>query len=153
HAGWDLMFGLIGSPYRTEAIGAMQREISNPTHPITQEFLQTLMKLQINADHTWDPPTYDPAHREAWEEYWKKREAHERELMRAALLPVVTALPQKTDRAHAVTLHTIAESSDLLDAITASQIRKELVEEWATLPENTKQKLIQYRWFLVAGPD
>jgi hypothetical protein len=153
NAGWELMFGIVGSPYRSEAIGSMQREISNPAHPITQEFLQTLTKLQINADPAWDPPTYDPAHQEALQEYWKKRQEHERDQMRAALVPVITALPHKADRAHAVTLHTIAESSELLDAATAAQIRKQLIEEWETLPENTKQELIQYRWFLVAGPD
>jgi hypothetical protein len=153
HAGWDLMFGLVGSPHRAEVIGAMQREISNPTHPISQDFLYTLTKLQITSDPSWDPPPYDPAHAEVSQEFWQKRQAHERDLMRAALLPVVTALPLKTDRAHAVTLHTIAESSDLLDAATSSQIRKQLVEQWAALPENTKQELIQYRWPLIAGPD
>src|SRR4029077_12280645 len=45
--GWDLMFGLFGSPYRAEAIAAMQREISSPDHPITQDFLQTFTKLQL----------------------------------------------------------------------------------------------------------
>jgi hypothetical protein len=51
--GWDLMFGLFGSPYRAEAIAAMQREINNPDHAITQDFLHTLTKLQINADTSW----------------------------------------------------------------------------------------------------
>jgi hypothetical protein len=45
--GWDLMFGLVGSPYRAEAIAAMQREINSTDHPITQDFLNTLTKLQI----------------------------------------------------------------------------------------------------------
>ena len=54
--GWDLMFGLFGSTYHAEAIAAMQREINNPVHPITQDFLHALTKLQINADISWDPP-------------------------------------------------------------------------------------------------
>ena len=56
------MFGLYGSPYRAEAIAAMQREIKDPDHSITQDFLQTLAKLQIEADPAWDPPEYDPVH-------------------------------------------------------------------------------------------
>jgi len=151
--GWDLMFGLSGSPYRAEAIAAMQREIHNPDHPITQDFLYALTKLQINADTSWDPPEYDPAHPEVSQEYWRKKQAHERELMQAALTPTVVALPQKTGRAQALTVQALAQSSDLLTALTASQIRKQLILKWGDLPEKTKQELIQYRWPLIAGPD
>jgi hypothetical protein len=151
--GWDLMFGLFGSPYRTEATKAMRREMDNFDHPITQDFLYTLTKLQINADTSWDPPAYDFAHPEISQEYWQKRQTHERELMEAALAPTVAALPEKTGRARALTLQALAESSDLLDASTASQIRKQLIAAWGDLPQKTKQELIQYRWPLIAGPD
>ena len=152
-AGWDIMFGLSGSPYRAEAIAAMQREIHNPDHPITQDYLYALTKLQINTDTSWDPPAYDPAHPEVSQEYWRKRQAHERELLQAALTPTVEALPQKTGRAQALTAQALAESADLLTAPTASQIRKQLILKWGDLPEKTKQDLIQYRWPLIAGPD
>jgi hypothetical protein len=151
--GWDLMFGLYGSPYRTDATASMQREINNPDHPITQDFLHTLTKLQISADTSWDPPAGDAAHPEVAQEYWRKRQAHERELMRAAIAPAVAALPQKTGRARALTVDALAESSDLLDASTASQIHKQLIAAWGNLPEKTQQELIQYRWSLIAGPD
>jgi hypothetical protein len=147
------MFGFFGSTYRAEAIAAMQREINNPVHPITQDFLHALTKLQINADISWDPPVYDSAHPELSQEYWQKRQTHERELMQAAIAPTLAALPQKTGRAHALTVQALAESSDLLDASTASQICKELIAAWGDLPEKTKQELIQYRWPLIARPD
>jgi hypothetical protein len=151
--GWDLMFGLFGSPYRAEASAAMQCEINTPDHPITQDFLHALTKLQINADTSWDPPAYDSAHPEVSQEYWRKRQTHEGELMQAAITRTVAALPQKTGRAHALTVQALAESSDLLNASTASQIRKQLIAAWGDLPEKTKQELIQYRWRLIAGPD
>src|SRR5882762_5367822 len=151
--GWDLMFGLFGSAYRAEAIAAMQREINNPDHPITQDFLHTLTKLQINADTSWDPPAYDSAHPEVSQEYWRKRQTHERDLMLAAIAPTVAALPQKTGRTQALTVQALAESSDLLDGSTASQIRKQLIAAWGDLPEKTKQELIEYRWSLIAGAD
>jgi len=147
------MFGLFGSPYRADAIAAMQREINNPDHPITQDFLHTLTKLQINADTLWDPPAYDSEHPEVSQDYWPKRQTHERELMQASIAPTVAALPQKTGRAHALTVQALAESSDLLDVSTAAQIRKQLIAAWGDLPEKTKQELIQYRWPLIAGPD
>ena len=151
--GWDLMFGLFGSPYRGEAIAAMQHEINNPDHPITQDFLHTLTKLQINTDTSWDPPAYDSAHPEVWHEYWRKRQTRERELMQAAITPTVAALPQKTGRALALTARALAESSDLLNAAAASRIRNQLIAAWGDLPEKTRLELIQYRWPLIAGPD
>ena len=151
--GWDLMFGLFGSPYRAEAIAAMQREIHNPDHAITHDFLYTLTKLQINADTSWDPPAYDPAHPEVSQEYWSKRQAHERELMQVAIAPTVAALPQKTARVRALTAQALAESSDLLNATTGSQIRKQLIAAWGDLPDKTRQELIQDRWPLIAGTE
>jgi hypothetical protein len=151
--GWELMFGIFGSPYRAEAIAAMQREVNSPLHPVTQEFLHALTKLQINADASWDPPVYDPARPERSQEYWSKRQGHERELMRAAIAETAAALPQKTGRAHALTVQALAESSDLLNAATASQIRKGLIAAWDDLPDKTKQELIQYRWPVIAGPE
>jgi hypothetical protein len=151
--GWELMFGLFGSPYRTEAIAEMQREINDPSHAITQDFLHTLTKMQINAHSAWDPPTYDPAHPNVSQEYWRKRQAHERELMQAAVAATAAALPQKTGRARALTVQALAESSDLLNAATSSQMRTQLIAVWADLPERTKLELIQYRWALIAGPE
>jgi hypothetical protein len=151
--GWELMFGLFGSSYRAEAIAAMQREISDPDHPMTQDFLHALTRLQINADPAWEPPTYDPAHPKVSQEYWQKRQAHERDLMQAAVSATAAALPQKTGRARALTVQTLTESSDLLSTATASQMRKQLIAVWAELPERTKLELIQYRWPLIAGPE
>jgi hypothetical protein len=151
--GWDLMFGLFGSPYRTEAIVAMQREINVPGHAITQEFLHTLTNLQIHADSAWNPPDYDHAHPDVSQEFWRKRQARERELMRAAIAHTAVALPKKKGQARALTIQALAESSELLTAATASQMRKQLIAVWGDLPEKTKLDLIQYRWPLIAGPE
>ncbi|MDE3136617.1 MAG: hypothetical protein KGL59_08580 [Acidobacteriota bacterium] len=152
-AGFDLMFGLFGSPYRAEAIAAMQTEINDPDHPITQGFLYALTKLQIEADPAWDPPTFNPARTDAWQEYWGKRRAHERELMRAAVAATAAALPQKTGRARAQTVLALVASSDLLSPPTAAQMRQQLIAVWGDLPENTKLELIQFGWPVIGGPD
>src|SRR5262249_30738232 len=94
----------------------------------------------------------DSAHPEVSQEYWSKRQTHERELMQAAIARTVVAFPQKTGRAHALTVQALAEPSDVLKAADASQIRKQLIAAWGDLPEKTKQELIQYRWPLIAGP-
>ena len=151
--GWELMMGLFGSPYQAEAIAAMQREISNPDHAITSDYLRTLVRLQIAADPAWTPPPYDPAHPEASQQFWQKRQARERELMQRVMAATVAALPRKTGKAHAVTVETLAQSEDLLDAATSAQMRKQLVAAWSDLPENTRQRLIEYRWETIAGPE
>ncbi len=103
------MFGLFGSPYRAEVTAEMQREIDDPEHPITRDFLQTLTRLQVNADPKWDPSVYDPADPAAAQEYWRKREDHERDLMQAAVAATAAALPQKKGRARAITGQTLSE--------------------------------------------
>ncbi len=60
--GWDLMFGLYGSPYRQLAIDSMRDEFAAPEHAITSDFLRTLVGLEVSDDHSWDPPSFDPAH-------------------------------------------------------------------------------------------
>jgi hypothetical protein len=73
--------------------------------------------------------------------------------MQAAVAATTAALPQKTGRARALTVQALAESSDLLNATTASQMRKQLIAVWDDLPEKAKLELIQYRWALIAGPE
>jgi len=150
--GWELMMGLFGSPYQTEAIAAMQREISNPDHAITSDYLHTLVRLQITADPAWTPP-YDAARPEISQQFWQKRQARERELMQKATAATVTVLPKKMGKAHALTVEALVQSSDSLDPATAAQMRKQLVGAWSDLPEKTRQELIEYRWPMIAGQE
>jgi hypothetical protein len=159
--GWDLKFGLWGSPYRAEIIAAMQREISSPDHPITQDFLQLFTQLQIAGEAPGDPTASGLVGLQKWQESRQRMEAHERELKKVAITATVAALPQKTGRARALTALTLAtESADMLDKETASQMRRQLIALWADLPEKTRQDLIQDvlpRWGnevpALAGPE
>ena len=144
------MFGLFGSAYRAEAIAAMQREISSPDHPITQDFLKTLTKLQmlqIAGEVPREPAMDDPAALRKFYQSLQNIQAHEPELRKAALAATVAALPQKAGRARALTLVTLAsEKSDLLDKETAAQVHRQLIAEWSNLPEKTRADLIQTGW-------
>jgi hypothetical protein len=48
--GWDLKFGLFGSPYRSTAIEVMKAALNDPQHPVTQEFVQTLAMPEMQSD-------------------------------------------------------------------------------------------------------
>jgi hypothetical protein len=148
--GWDLMFGLFGSPYRTDVIAAMGREINSPDHPITEDFLQTFTKLQllqVVREVPRLPPTDDPIAFRNWNESLQSMMAHEPEVKKAAVASTVAAVPRKTGRARALTVLTLAsESSSLLDKATAAQMRRELAARWGDLPEKTKRDLLQGNW-------
>lgn len=150
--GWDLMFGLYGSPYRQLAIDSMQAELAVPDHAITSEFLQTLVGLQISADSSWDPPAHDPVHPETAQAFWQRRQAHARELMKAEMERVVAVLPRKIGSACALTLNGLLMNGGD-DADLALVIRPALIAAWQDLPAETQQELIQYRWPLIAGPE
>jgi hypothetical protein len=155
-AGGDLMFGLFGSSYRAEAIGAMQREVYSPDHPITQDFLNVFTKLQllqIGNGGAEGAANTRPGFAESLREPGG-REAHEPEVRKAALTATVRALPQKTGRAHELTLVTLAkEKSGLLDRETAAQMHRQLIADWSNLSEKTRADLMQTSWPPLDGTD
>jgi hypothetical protein len=100
-----------------------------------------------------DPATYG-GDLQNWRESWRKMAAREREVKKATLTAVAAALPQKVGRARALTLEALAtEKSDLLDKETASQMRKQLIAKWGSLPDETRQALIRDRWPPLDGPE
>jgi hypothetical protein len=146
--GWELMFGLYGSPYRQVAIDALRAEIAVPTHPITAEFLNALVGLQLSGNPPADPPT-DP---DAVKAFWERRREREQELMKGILEVVVEALPRKVGSARALTLNGVLAAPEA-DQALAARLRPALVAAWLDLPSETQSELIQSRWPLIAGPE
>jgi hypothetical protein len=150
--GWDLMFGLYGSTYRQLAMDSMRDEFAAPEHAITNEFLSTLVGLQVSADPSWDPPSFDQANPEAAHTFWQKRQAHTLELMKVETRRVVAALPRKVGRANALTLDgLLVEGGD--DPALVQLVRPALIAAWDDLPPERQRELIQYRWPLIASPE
>ncbi|WP_321471955.1 hypothetical protein [uncultured Paludibaculum sp.] len=150
--GWDLMFGLYGSPFQKVAIDSMNDELAVPEHPITGEFLGTLVNLQIVADSTWNPPASGPTDSEAARAFWERRRAHTRALADLAVRKVTEALPRKVGVARALTLHGLLVTGDR-DQTSAGKIRPALIATWRDLPRETQSELIRHRWPLIAGPE
>jgi hypothetical protein len=150
-AGWDLMLGLYGSPYRDLAVDSMRDQLAAPGHAITSEFLNALVDLQVSADPAWDPPPAgaDP---EAARGFWERRQAHTQALAKAEMERVMAALAHKTASARALTLNGLLTASGSDQAI-APAVRVALIAVWSDLPGETQRELIQYRWPLIAGPE
>lgn len=64
--GWDLKFGWYGSPFRSTVINAMKSALKDPQHPVTQDFVQNLATLELQADPKTKLPIFDEQNQEAW---------------------------------------------------------------------------------------
>ncbi|HZU25571.1 MAG TPA: hypothetical protein VFA04_08615 [Bryobacteraceae bacterium] len=146
----NLMFGLYGSPYRQLALDSMHAELSVPEHPVTPQFLGTLVNLQIGSDPAWDwPQGLSDGEAQAFGE---RRQAHLDAVMSAEVQAAAEALPRKIGRARALTLHGLLTSGHL-DSHLAEALRPLLAAAWPDLPAKAQGELIQFRWPLVAGPE
>lgn len=149
---WDLKLGLFGSPYPKLAIDTLWQGISDPDHAITNDFLWTLVRLEINNDPAWKPPPMDSANQQQIRTFWDAYQAHDAELTDDAIKLVIAALPAKTPLARALTLNGMIEAR-MNDAALAHQLRPALIAAWKDLPAGVRDTLIQYRWQLIGGSE
>lgn len=151
--GWDLKFGLFGSPYRETAIEGMRSALLNPDHPVTQESIQVLATLEMQADPKLRLPKYGNTHEEEWT---KARDAYFATFntkMAEHMAKVAANLQSKTGQAKAVSVSELLQSDVPLNALASSQFRQMLVASWNNLPQHRKNELIQYRWEQIGGPE
>lgn len=152
-SGWDLKFGLVGSPYRKAVIEEMKAVLKDPQHPVTQEFVQTLALLEIQSDPKYKLTPYDEKNQEAW---GKARDAYTQEFNRLItehMSELASVLPGKTGRARAVSVDELLQSDVALSPAAKAQLRQMLLASWDALPARQQNELIQYRWDQIGGPE
>lgn len=151
--GWDLKFGLLGSPYRAAAIAGMKAALTGSQHPVTQEFVQTLATLEMQSDPKSRLPKYDESNQEAW---IKARDAYSAAFdkkMSDHMSEVAAALQDKAGKARGITVSELLQSDVALNTAARSQLREMLVTSWGSLPVRRQNELIQYRWEQIGGPE
>jgi hypothetical protein len=151
-AGWDLMFGLFGSPHRQLAIDSLRAEVANPDHAITEDFLRTLVNLEISGDSKWDPPASLAGSPREAQTFWARRQTRMNELREAEVRAAAAALARKTPSARALTLNGLVMAAGA-DSTLGQTLLPALIAAWADLPRETQSELIQYRWPLIADPE
>jgi hypothetical protein len=151
--GWDLMFGLIGSQYRTTAIESMKAAAVDPQHPVTREFMQTLALLEIQSNPEYQLPQFDEKRKDEWQEQLKKKTAAYNKLITENLDELTKKIESKTGEARAVSASTLLQEIPRNDPTTKAQLRRLLTQSWDLLPENTRKDLIEYRWDQIGGPE
>jgi hypothetical protein len=128
------VLGLISWPDHEAARGALERELVEPDHPISGNFLYTLRT--INSD------TKNP--NQDW-----------REAQRKAVEALIAALPAKRGNALSISLSTAVNEAwnDLnLPKQTTDKLVEQMVSMFDQLPLEARNTLLTYRWDKIAGP-
>jgi hypothetical protein len=151
--GWDMKFGLFGSPYRAAAIAVMNTALRDPQHPVTQEFVETLATLEMQSDPRYRLPKYDEKNKEDW---MKARDAYFAAFKKQVfdhMSDLGGALQDKIGKARAVSVSELLQSDVTLNPAAKAQLREALLASWDSLPVRTRNELIQYRWEQIGGPE
>jgi hypothetical protein len=151
--GWDLKFGLFGSPYRATAIEAMKTALLDPRHPVTQEFVQVLALLEIQSDPKYQLPKYDEKNKEALTKAREAKMEALNKLIARHMSDAATVLQRKTAQARAVTANELLQANVALDPVVKAELQQMLLASWASLPVRRQNELIEYRWEQIGGPE
>ncbi len=152
-SGWEFKFGLYGSPHRATAIEAMKAELSDPQHAVTQEYVDTLVTLEMAADAKLRLPPYDPKHAEDWQQVRAKYDAEFTRRINEYMQRGAASVSSKDPAAIAATADEVLQSELPLTADAKTHWRRELVANWSAVPIEKQNELIEYRWQQVGGPE
>jgi len=126
--------GLISSPEREAVRSALEHELVDPDHPISDNFLYTLRTINPNGE----APNQD----------W-------RDAQRKAVEALVEALPAKRGKALMVSLNTAvneAWNAPDLPQQTTEKLVEQMVSMFDQLPLEAQNNLLTYRWDKIARP-
>lgn len=129
------MLGLISSPDSEAARRALDHELTDPDHPISDIFINTLRTLYLDSG--------DPR------QEWKKAESR-------AVEALIAALPAKRGKALATSLGTavnMAWNSGDVSEQTTKALVDQTVSLFDQLPLEQQNTLLTYRWDKIGGPD
>jgi len=151
--GWEFRLGLYSSPFRSVAIEAMKAALADASHPITREFANALVelemlsdpKLRLHLDETMSPAEASKA-REA---YQKESERRVDEVLSSAS----AAMPAKSPDAQAVTASEMLQSGSPMTPEARTRWRQILLDNWSTLPVERQNELLDDGWERIGGPE
>ena len=145
----ELSNGLYESSYPQIALESMHKEIAASEQAVSGQFLETLIELEEDGEHTVPPPSGDGL---SLGDFWKQQFEKPKAFNRDAIEEVIAALPRKTGLARAVTLNTVLTSRDN-DPSLIQSLKPLLVASWKDLPLSSQEDLLLYRWKVIEGPE
>ena len=111
--GWNLMFGLVGSPHRDMAIQEMRNAISDPQHPITRDFLRTLALLEGASDPQFKAASNAAQTSDEFMQAQQQESAVIDKLVNQHLAELSSVAPQKTGNALKVSMETLNQGRNM----------------------------------------
>ena len=111
--GWNLMFGLVGSPHRDMAIQEMRNAISDPQHPITRDFLRTLALLEAASDPQFKAASNAAQTSDEFMQAQQQESAVIDKLVNQHLAELSSVAPQKTGNALKVSMETLNQGRNM----------------------------------------
>jgi hypothetical protein len=143
----ERMFGLFGSPFRALAIEAMHAEIKDPLHPVTREFVDTLVSLEMQSDSKYrgtSPNEFDD--KNPYTAEFNRRTA-------VYMAEADALIPQMSEAAQALSASDHLQNWGTLTLEAKANWRHVLLSTWESLPIDTQNELIKDRWNEVGGPE
>jgi hypothetical protein len=143
----------LGFPDHSKVIAAMHAQMDSPSHPITEEYLNTLADLEtasqdkrsFSPEHIGD----DDAQQAALAEYWRVRQSK----VDAGWAAAVALAGRKTGTARALTISELLKSDALVAKQSNPELRRMLIPVWTELPVETLNDLLAFRWEQIGGPE
>jgi len=150
--GWDLMFGLFGSPERQAAIDAMKAAIVDPAHAVSLDLIHTLSLLELQASANYRLPRFDPANREEWTRVYERKNAAYNASVGQHVAELAAVVDKKTASARGASVDALLTAPPGVP-IDRAQMRRMLIDAWDTLPLRTRNELILSRWNEIGGAE
>ena len=150
---FDYMAGLFSAPNRAAVVRAMEAGLRDPDKAVTAGYVRTLAVLSVYLEHPNFRPT--PTRENKGHLISGGEVSIHRDLVDEAVSAyrdiVTAALPDKTDRARAITL---AELPALTNTPAARQAasRDQVPSAFLDLPRERQTDLLAYQWRTIAGP-
>jgi hypothetical protein len=151
---FDYMAGLFGAENRASVVRAMEEGLRAPDQPVTGSYLRTLSALSVYLQH----PEFRPAQTRGTKGRLIARgELTARpDLVDAAMTAYIgivnAALPDKTDRARAITMVEAQTWPQRQPPARSAASRDQLAAAFLDLPVERQANLLEYQWSTVAGP-
>ncbi len=147
---WDYMLGLVGHPDLPAATDAVIAQIAQPDFPVTGMYVRAAALLKTMAEPRTRPAaTTGPADMTAFYQAQRDR-------MTAATAKVfdqlLAALDAKQGRALAVSMLTLLETPESLNAEQRARLSAKFPAVFASLPLDRQCEALESRWSLVRSP-
>ncbi|MFL6335303.1 MAG: hypothetical protein ACJ754_18480 [Pyrinomonadaceae bacterium] len=158
-------FGLRSTPHRALAVAEMERRLVAPEHPVTASFIYVLSFLSFLQQNIAPLAPYpeqgDEEAIKLWRKEYDRRWSLYGETVDGYAARLAASVFAKEGAVRAVSLETLVSLRSASprrketpeEAKAAAALTGALVSIFADLPANTQERLLEFEWPQVAGPE